>query len=49
MLNNVRDHASFEHAAQVFEGLTVLRPGVANDLFVCDLPRFQPLETVFEA
>lgn len=32
MLNNVRDNASFEHAANLFEGLTVLRPSLANDL-----------------
>lgn len=32
MLNDVNDDQSFEHAAQVFEGLTVLRPGVINTL-----------------
>jgi len=36
MLNDVNDRQSFEHAAQVFEGLTVLRPGVINALLaVC--------------
>lgn len=32
MLNDVRDRESFEHAVQMFEGLTVLRPGMINDL-----------------
>ncbi len=32
MLNDVNDRQSFQHAAQVFEGLTVLRPGVINAL-----------------
>ncbi len=32
MLNDVNDQQSFAHAAQVFEGLTVLRPGVINEL-----------------
>jgi Transcriptional regulator, AbiEi antitoxin, Type IV TA system len=32
MLNDVNDRQSFEHAAQVLEGLTVLRPGVINAL-----------------
>ena len=32
MLNDVNDQQSFAHAAQVFEGLTVLRPGVINAL-----------------
>ncbi len=32
MLNDVGDNDSFKHAAQVFEGLTVLKPGVVNDL-----------------
>jgi hypothetical protein len=36
MLNDVNDQQSFAHAAQVFEGLTVLRPGVINTLLaVC--------------
>lgn len=32
MLNDVSDRQSFEHAAQVLEGLTVLRPSVINAL-----------------
>ncbi|MFZ1985998.1 MAG: type IV toxin-antitoxin system AbiEi family antitoxin domain-containing protein [Desulfatitalea sp.] len=32
MLNDVGDNDSFQHAAQVFEGLTVLRPRVVNDM-----------------
>jgi hypothetical protein len=32
MLNDVNDRQSFEYAAQVLEGLTVLRPGVINEL-----------------
>lgn len=32
MLNDVYDQQRFVHAAQVFEGLTVLRPGVINAL-----------------
>ena len=33
MLNDVKGDAyGFDHAAQIFEGLTVLRPGVINDL-----------------
>jgi len=32
MLNEVNDRQSFEHAAQVLEGLTVLRPGVFDAL-----------------
>lgn len=32
MLNDVNDRQSFQHAAQVFEGLTVLRPGVIDAL-----------------
>ena len=32
MLNDVNDRSSFVHAAQVFEALTVLRPGVINAL-----------------
>ena len=32
MLNDVNDQPGFTHAAQVFEGLTVLRPGVVNEL-----------------
>jgi hypothetical protein len=37
MLNNVGKRGdTFEHAALIFEGLTVLRPGVVNDLLaVC--------------
>lgn len=35
MLNGVGPHGhSFDHAAHLFEGLTVLRPGVVNDLLV---------------
>jgi hypothetical protein len=34
MLIDVNDRPSFAHAAQVFEGLTVLRPGVINALLV---------------
>lgn len=32
MLNDISDPQSFAHAAQVFEGLTVLRPDVINAL-----------------
>ena len=33
MLNDVKGGAyGFDHAAEIFEGLTVLRPGVINDL-----------------